>query len=200
MKVILLVLIFISISIKSNAGLINPFVSPINLNIGIDYMKPMLSNLTATNLQAPEQNLFKGENLNIYAGLRLFRFIGAETGYTNFNGNSFKNNGQIFDTKMNQTYIDAKLYMPIIDLQAFTAELYGSIGLANLSGSYYKTSTSFSENIDIKNATKIGGGIEFSILKTFSARVGYYQLNKQIPTLENNKFSAYYGGFSIYLI
>lgn len=84
-------------------------------------------------------------NFNIHTGVRVLRFFGVEAGYQRNNMN-FRGDGLNpallssqnirmqgnFAMNMSQFYLDAMLFLPIINLHIVSLDLYGSLGTSQL--------------------------------------------------------------------
>ncbi len=183
---------------EAKAGLLFPWNPVVKLNIGLDYNAPSFSGFGKKN-QDFGQDLMKFKNINAYAGLRIFKYFGLETGFSRLGG-QFEQNSVEHIVNIKHSYIDGKLFLPIFSLTAASLEGYLSVGISSLNADARRLSDGMVANSDVKTATKIGAGLEASFLGTVSARLGWYTLDRKLDMFEFGRLNVVHGGFSIYLL
>lgn len=204
-KYYILVCFLFCFSDISNAGILVPW-SPVSLNVGLDYQIPKVSDYSSSG-DSMFNDIKKFQNTNIYVGARAFKYFGAEAGFSKINKNFSDDSSIGSGTTINQQYVMGKLYVPIINLIAFSLDGYVGLGMSMLDISTTTTVTGLNgatsrieESSDITNSLRYDVGLESSLLGIVSARVGWYTLQKKIDVLDDGRFSAIYAGLSVYLL
>lgn len=127
------------------------------------------------------------QNLDIYAGMRIFKYFGSEIGYTHI-GNFTAKNGE--KRSLDGMYITAVFYSHVIDLKYSSIESYISVGGAMLAGVMNKGRPEF--------GAKFGGGVIVHLYSTVALNIG---LDYYFPfhSYTNKGFFAVKTGINLYL-
>ncbi|QED23370.1 hypothetical protein [Candidatus Deianiraea vastatrix] len=186
----------------AQASIFNPFSSIATLNIGYDYIYPKFNGYSRHNSDIAS-DAFKFKSSNVYAGLRLFRYFGIETGYSRILSR-FTDPYLSTDLNFKQSYVEGKIFLPIISTPIFSIDGYASYGFSKINAQaiyldlYSVKNLNLASGVENHNAKKYGIGLEASIIGTFAARVGYYRLDRKIEIMDNKKLDAVYAGVSMY--
>ena len=127
------------------------------------------------------------QNLDVYAGMRISKYFGAEIGYIHFGNFTAK------DAKKHNIdgiYINGIAYTPMLDLKYTTMELYASIGGAMLFSGVNDGKPKFSG--------KIGTGVLLTLYKSIAFNLGF-DYYTPFASYAKKGFMAIKTGFNFYL-
>ena len=133
-------------------------------------------------------NFFKRfQNLDIYGGMRVFKYFGTELGYAHF-GNFTAKDGK--KRNLDGAYLSAILYSPMLDLKYTSIEGYLSAGGEMLFGSANNGKPEF--------GGRFGTGLIFQIYGSIAFNIGV-DYHYRFKSFSEHGFIAVKTGVNVYL-
>ena len=195
-------ILFFGSALDGRCGVLLPWNPVMKAYIGVDYTNYKIQNHEIKH-NTSIQDFGRFRNYNLFAGVRIFKYFGVETGFLH-SGQDIKNQSISGDAykyfSMNQKYIDGKLYFPLINNMLFSMDLFTSYGVTDFNASTVDLSNNNQAIATEHRSGRYGGGLEMSLFGAVSARAGVNVLENKLAILDNQRLTNYYLGFSLYLL